>query len=324
MRLTLRGFAKLHNLPIPMLVFGESEGWRLRFDLTDMRVFLTVVEHGSLTKGAQALHMALASVSERIKGMESALGAALLERGARGVVPTAAGQTLVRNARLLLAQVEQLRGELRGHATGLKGRIKLLSNTGALASFLPQRLCRFLVANPDLSIDLVERPSSEIVLSIAEGRADLGLVANVADYAALETHLLTQDRLVVVASRSHAIAERAGVHFEEIVGEPFVGVSDAALDIYLSERASRLGRQLHHRIQLRDLDDIGAFIHADIGISILPEASAKALAPYDLAVLPLMEPWATRQLHLCARNFSSLAPHAGLLAEELLSSSRTP
>lgn len=295
----------------------------MRFDLTDMRVFLTVVEHGSLTKGAQALRLALASVSERISGMESMLGAALLERNARGVVPTEAGQTLVRNARLVLAQVERLRGELRSHATGLKGRIKLLSNTGALVSFLPQQLCRFLVANPDLSIDLVERPSSEIVLSVAEGRADLGLVANVADFAALETHLLTQDRLVVVASRSHAIAERSGVHFTEIVDQPFIGLSDAALDIYLSERASRLGCQLDYRIQLRDLDDVGTFVDADIGISIVPEVSAKALARYNLAVLPLMEPWAARQLHLCARNFSSLTPHARLLAQQLLSNSQT-
>lgn len=295
----------------------------MRFDLTDMRVVLTVVEHGSLTKGAQALHLALASVSERISGMESMLGAALLERSARGVVPTAAGQTLVRNARLVLAQVEQLRGELRGHATGLKGRIKLLSNTGALVSFLPRQLCRFLTAYPDLSIDLVERPSSEIVLSVAEGRADLGLVANVADFAALETHIVTQDRLVVVASRSHAIAERSGVHFMDIVDQPFVGISDAALDIYLSERASRLGCQLHYRIQLRDLDDVGTFVDADIGISVLPEVSARALARHNLAVLPLIEPWATRQLYLCARKFSSLTPHADLLARQLLSSPRT-
>lgn len=294
----------------------------MRFDLTDMRVFLTVVEHGSLTKGAEALHLALASVSERIRGMESALGAALLERGARGVAPTAAGQTLVRNARLVLAQVEQLQGELRGYATGLKGRIKLLSNTGALVSFLPQQLCRFLAGHPDLSIDLVERPSSDIVLSVAEGRADLGLVANVADFAALQTRLITRDRLVVVASRSHAIAGRSDVQFADIVDEPFVGVSDAALNIYLSERASRLGRQLHYRVQLRDLNDIGSFVEAGIGVSILPEVSARALSSVSLVVLPLIEPWASRQLHLCARDFSSLTPHAGLLAQELASNVR--
>ncbi len=109
----------------------------MRFDLTDMRLFLSVVECGSLTHGARAMHLALASVSERIAGMEAALGAPLLERSRRGVRPTAAGEALVRHARSILGQVEQMRGELRTYATGLKGRIRLLSNTAAMAAFLP-------------------------------------------------------------------------------------------------------------------------------------------------------------------------------------------
>ncbi len=58
-----------------------------------------------------------------------------------------------------------MRGELRSYASGLKGHIRLLSNTAALADFLPPRLCRFLAAYPDLSVDLDERPSSEIALA---------------------------------------------------------------------------------------------------------------------------------------------------------------
>jgi DNA-binding transcriptional LysR family regulator len=64
---------------------------------------------------------------------------------------TAAGAALVRHARSILGQVEQMRGELRTYATGLKGRIRLLSNTAALAAFLPPRLERFLSTYPDLS-----------------------------------------------------------------------------------------------------------------------------------------------------------------------------
>ena len=105
----------------------------MRFDLTDLRLFLSVVENGSLTRGARAMHLALASASERIAGMEEALGAPLLERNRRGVLPTAAGEALVRHARSILEQVEQMRGELRTYATGLKGRIRLLSNSAALA-----------------------------------------------------------------------------------------------------------------------------------------------------------------------------------------------
>lgn len=296
----------------------------MRFDLTDMRLFLTVVERGSLTQGAQATNLALASVSERISGMEAALGAPLLERTRRGVHATVAGEALVRHARLILGQVEQMRGELRTYATGLKGRIRLLSNTAALAAFLPPQLSRFLATYPDLSIDLDERPSSDIVQAVAEGRADLGIVADIADLANLQTHLIAQDQLVVVAHHSHRIGSQQQVAFADVVGEAFVGLSDAALETHLAERASRLGRQLDYRIQMRSIENVGMLIAAGIGIAILSQASAAALRDRDLAIMPLSEPWSARRLHLCARDFAALTPHAGLLARQLMDEGKPP
>ena len=288
----------------------------MRFDLTDMRLFLSVVECGSLTHGARAMHLAVASVSERIAGMEAALGAPLLERNRRGVRPTAAGEALVRHARSILGQVEQMRGELRHYATGLKGRIRLLSNTAALAAFLPPPLCRFLAAHPDLSVDLGERPSAEIVQALAEGRADLGIVADITDVSTLQTHRIAQDQLVVVAGRMHPIATQETVAFADIVGEPIVGVADTALESHLAERAARLGRQLHYRVQLRNVEHVTMLVDAGIGISIVSDALAQTM-PRGLAILPLSEPWATRRLYLCARDFQALTPHAQLLARQL-------
>jgi molybdate transport repressor ModE-like protein len=289
----------------------------MRFDLTDMRLFLTVVECGSLTQGARAMHLALASVSERIAGMEAALGAPLLERNRRGVRATAAGEALVRHARSILGQVEQMRGELRTYATGLKGRIRLLSNTAAMAAFLPPQLCRFLAAHRDLSIDLEERPSADIVQALADRRADLGIVADITDLGTLQTHLIASDQLVVVASHSHRVAGQSNVAFADILGEPIVGMADTALETHLAERASRLGRQLDYRIQLRNPEHVAMHVEAGIGISILSDAMVRTLGR-DLAILPLSEAWATRRLYLCARDFSALTPHADLLAQQLL------
>ncbi len=290
----------------------------MRFDLTDMRLFLTVVEQGSLTKGAESMNLALASVSERISGMEASLGAPLLERNRRGITTTAAGDAFIRHARLILNQVEQMRGELRSYGTGLKGRIRLLSNTAGLAAFLPCRLCRFLVAYPDLSVDLSERPSTEIAVAIAEGRADLGIVADIADLAALETRVIAQDQLVVVVSETHRISDQRSIAFADVVGEPFVGLSDAALEAHLGERAARLGRQIYYRIQLRRIESVAMLVKSGVGIAILSEASAKDLEHLGLAIVPLRDPWALRQLYLCARNFSALTPHAQLLAQQLM------
>jgi molybdate transport repressor ModE-like protein len=289
----------------------------MRFDLTDMRLFLSVVECGSLTQGARAMHLALASVSERIAGMEEALGAPLLERNRRGVRATAAGEALVRHARSILGQVEQMRGELRTYATGLKGRIRLLSNTAANATFLPQQLCRFLAAHPDLSIDLEERPSVEIVQALLDRRGDLGIVADSTDLGTLQTHLIATDQLVVVASRAHRLAGSAQAAFADILGEAIVGMADTALETYLAERASRLGRQLDYRIRLRNTENVAMHVEAGIGIAIVSDAVARTMRR-DLAILPLSETWATRRLHLCARDFATLTPHAKLLAQQLL------
>jgi len=289
----------------------------MRFDLTDLRLFLTVVECGSLTQGARAMHLALASVSERIAGMEAALGTPLLERNRRGVRATAAGDALVRHARSILEQVEQMRGELRTYATGLKGRVRVLSNTAAMAAFLPPQLCQFLAAHPDLSIDLEERPSVDIVQALADRRADLGIVADITDMSMLQTHLVASDGLVVVASHSHRIARQSDVAFADILAEPIVGIADTALETHLAERASRLGRQLDYRIQLRNIEHVAMYVETGIGISILSDAVARTVRR-NLAIVPLSDMWATRRLYLCTRDFSSLTPHAHLLAQQLL------
>jgi DNA-binding transcriptional LysR family regulator len=289
----------------------------MRFDLTDLRLFLSVIEQGSLTRGAQAMNLALASASERISGMEAALGASLLERTRRGVRPTAAGDALIRHARLILFQVEQMRGELRSYGAGLKGRIRLLCNTAAMVASLPDQLCRFLAMHPDLSVDLEERPSVEIVLAIADGRADLGIAADIADLAALQTRLLAHDQLVVVASGKHRLAAEHSVAFSDVVSEPFVGVYDAALVTHLGERASRLGRQLNFRIQLRRVQDVGRLVEAGVGIAVLSESSVAELNRPGLVVVRLKEAWTNRRLYLCARDFSTLTPHASLLAQHL-------
>ena len=76
----------------------------MRFDLVDLRLFTAAVDAGSITRGAEAAHLALPSASARIAGMEAALGAPLLLRGRRGVVPTAVGRTLYDHAKAIGAR----------------------------------------------------------------------------------------------------------------------------------------------------------------------------------------------------------------------------
>src|SRR4051794_40075896 len=141
----------------------------MRFDLVDLQLFIAVADQRSITHGAERSHLALASASARIRGMEDLLGVALLKRGRRGVELTAAGRSLVEHARIIVAQVERMRGDLGAYARGLKGRVHVLSNTVALSEHLPEVLASFLSANPTIDIELEERESIDILAAIAAG-----------------------------------------------------------------------------------------------------------------------------------------------------------
>lgn len=87
----------------------------------------------------------------------------------------------------------------------------------------------------------------------------------------------------------------------------------------MGERAARLGRQINYRVRLRSIEDVGMLAAADVGIAVMSEASVAHLPVSELKVLTLTEPWAIRQLYLCARDFTALAPHTSLLAQRLRS-----
>src|SRR5256712_5375507 len=110
----------------------------MRFDLADLSLFRHVVEAGSITRGAERAHLALAAASTRIRNMEDALGASLLVRGRQGVTPTQAGRTLLQHARTILRQAERLREDLGAYAGGLARQVPVPSHTNALTEFLPE------------------------------------------------------------------------------------------------------------------------------------------------------------------------------------------
>src|SRR5713101_6798667 len=89
-------------------------------------------------------HLALASASARIKGLEAALGTALLKRGRRGLEVCAAGESLLDHARIILHHVETMRGDLSAYASGARASVHLLANTPGLSEHLPKALAAFL------------------------------------------------------------------------------------------------------------------------------------------------------------------------------------
>jgi len=218
----------------------------MRFDLVDLRLVLNIAEAASITNGAARSGLALASASERLRDLERELGVSLFERQRRGVSPTSAGLALIHHARLVIRQLDEMSGELGQFAKGLRGRVRVLSNTAATLEFLPPLIGAFLSTHPNIDVEIEDRPSPDIVRAVASGRADLGIVADVVDAAAeLETVPFAEDLLVLVTPRSHALGKRKRLAFRDVLDQDFVGLpTGSALQVYVDGQAARAGRQL--------------------------------------------------------------------------------
>jgi len=291
----------------------------MHFDLTDLRLFLNVVDTGNITAGASRSHLSLAAASARVRTMEASLGIELLERGRRGVSPTPAGKALAQHARVLLQHAEHLQQDLAEYARGVKGQVRLLCNTSAMSEYLPELLATFLKAHPHLDIDLQELPSSRITHALRQGAADLGIVSDAVDADGLQTRPFRRDPLVLILPSGHPLADGRTLSFSETLGHDYVGLNaSSALAVYLEEQALYTGLRMQIRIRADSFDGVIRMVTHGAGIAIVPGAAIERRPPEPAyRCVPLHEAWAQRALLLAARDFEALPAYAKALARHL-------
>jgi DNA-binding transcriptional LysR family regulator len=293
----------------------------LRFDLRDLELFVAVADAGSIARAAERSHTVASAVSKRISDLEDTLGCPLLLRGAKGVELTAAGHALLARARVLLHQAGQLDDEMRRHASGTRGYVRMFANISAIVEFLPDALASFARQHPDIHVHLEEHVSSAIAAAVADNSADLGIVSELPAIDGLTTVPFRNDDLVVVLKPDHPLAQRASLTFAELIDQPFVGLhAGSSLHRLLTRAASEADRSLHWRVQVTSFDAACAMVASGLGVSIVPRAATSAyIRSLSLASVPLADPWAHRQLFLCIRSGAPMHSAAKLLYDHLQS-----
>ncbi|KAE9646810.1 LysR family transcriptional regulator [Pseudomonas sp. PB103] len=290
----------------------------MHFDLTDLRLYLHILDTGNITAGAARSHLSLAAASARIRAMEASLGVDFLQRGRRGVTPTPAGTALAQHARVLLQQAERMQQDLADYAQGVKGQVRLLCNTTAITEYLPEVLAEFLQHHRNLDIDLQELPSARITHALRQGAADIGIVSDAVDTTDLQTRAFRDDPLVLILPCDHPLSGLSEVSFSDTLRHDFVGLrADSALAVYLEEQALHAGARMQIRIRADGFDGVLRMVAMGAGIAIVPLAAIERAPSQSLKSLALNEPWARRKLLLCAREFDTLPAYAKSLLQAL-------
>lgn len=290
----------------------------MRFDLTDLRLFLAVIDAGSITHGAAEVGLSLPAGSERLRAMEAVGEVTLLNRGRRGIAPTEAGEMLAHHARTILHQVAQMRGDIGQYAKGLRASVRIFANTAAITEFLPERLALWMTAHPQIDIDLKERDSGEIARSIGAGFAEIGVLSSAVETGDLTLQPFAIDRLVVVVAKEHPLAGESQVRFADLLDHHFIGLTGGALQDHIEAQASHFGARLKMRVRLGSFYGICRMAGAGAGISIIPESAARRCRrSTNIAIIHLRDEWATRHLSICVRDEGNLTPAAKALFDHL-------
>jgi len=290
----------------------------MKFDLTDLRIFVSAIEGGSLTAAAHQNNIVVAAVSARLKKLEESFNLKLFERTGRGIRPTFAGEIFARNARRLLDDARKTQVALEDFADGRGGHVRLLSNTNMLAEHMPHAIGTFLAAHTDVTVSIEDKPSLEVVILLKNGEADIGIVASSADMSGLECWRFVPDRLVLVTPPEHPLAA-SQVHYSRILDFKLIGLpKHTAIMQFMGRLANELGRTINFRMRAENFESTCRYVEHGAGIAIVPQTAAlryaKAMA---VSITEIDESWADRELYLCVRSEAQLPGYTKRLLKHL-------
>jgi DNA-binding transcriptional LysR family regulator len=201
-------------------------GRRLR--LRDLRVFLMVMQSGSLAKAAAQLRVSQPAVSQVIAELEHNIGVKLFDRGRRGVEPTVYAHALLSRSRNAFDELKQGLRDIEFLGDAETGEVRIGSTTATTDVLMPRLLHRFSQRYPRVVVHLEEvpRPAMDVSglrdrkLDLILGRLMLPLTDTA--MADLSIESLFHDQLVIAAGRRNRWARRSKIDLAELVDEPWV------------------------------------------------------------------------------------------------------
>jgi DNA-binding transcriptional LysR family regulator len=294
------------------------------FDLRQLEVFSRVVQLGSVSRAAEAVHLSQSSVSERISALEKAVGAPLFDRIGRRIEPTAIGMLLYQQALKHLALKEETQQALAEQLGASRGEISLGGSTIPGEYILPGVIKRFRDQYPLIVLRLSIGDSLSIASDVLEGRLTLGVVGARSRNAHLGYDQLWRDELVLVVPRGHSWTGRKAVSAADVLQEPFVlresgSGTRQVMEHRLAEALRAKSIALNVAAELGSSTAIKSAVAAGLGVTMISSrAVAAEIKAGTLVIVPVENFSMPRYFYLTYDGRRTLSPVARVFREFLL------
>ena len=192
-----------------------------------LRLFLTILEEGSLRRAAARCRIAQSAITRRIQLLEQDLGGRVLERTSAGVRPTGGGYALAEKAKTLLVDYDSAMAEVRRLVRGESDRLRIGYIASAVQEYLGPALVELRRRYPKLKIKMLDQTPAEIITALRRGEIDLALTAYGAEALSGDfyTRKLASVPSLVALPLDHPLASQKQISISQLKNESFVGVS---------------------------------------------------------------------------------------------------
>jgi DNA-binding transcriptional LysR family regulator len=296
--------------------------------LRQLQILLTVVQHGSYTRAAEALHLTQPTVSMQVRKLAENIGHPLFESGSRGLTLTLAGRRTVAAAEDIFARLDQLGSDINAIMGEVKGELRIGVVTTA-KYFMPRLLGTFIQRYPEVTPRLTVTNRAQVLERLKENRDDLLIMGRVPGELEVEAHAFLDNDLVVIAPPKHPLARQRAIPLTRLLEERMlVREPGSGTRLAMDKLFSQYGLSLEPYMELGSIEAIKQAVMAGLGISVMSrhnlrlELEGGKLIILDVKGFPLRRHWfavhpVNRKLNLVTRTFLEflLAEGAALLSE---------
>jgi DNA-binding transcriptional LysR family regulator len=286
-----------------------------------LRVLAEVAKRGSFSGAADALSYTQSAVSQQVATLEAETGMTLLERHARGVRVTPAGQVLVEHAEGILVRLEAAESELSAIAGLRAGKLRMASFPTAGATLMPLAIATFRSSYPKIELTLSEGEPEEIAPRLSAGEFDLALLF---EFEEPEEELerlmrveLLEDPMYLALPHRHPLAEKSGLRLEDLRGEAWVQTSRASpCARHVVRSCHAAGFEPNVSFESDDYQTVQGLVAAGVGVALIPEL-ALSVVREDIAIRTLAPRPPVRQVIAAAPTDARLSPATPAMLEIL-------
>ena len=272
-------------------------------DVRRMRVLREVAVQGSFSAAAEALSFTQSAVSQQIAALEREAGTILVQRGARGVRLTEAGEALVRHADAILSRLADAEAELEAIA-GLKGgRLRMASFESAGATLMPLAIAKFRERHPAIELSMVMGEPEQTEPQLKSGELDLvvGFGARMAnDGDGIERQFLLEDPMFLVLPSDHPLATKRNLRLADLADEAWIGgAPDCECNRLIYSACSGAGYTPRMAFETDDYAAMQGFVAAGVGVSLIAELGLTTIRD-DILVRDLGRDTPVRNIYAAA------------------------